>query len=72
MEFRAGIVDDDFFLPYSQLELDNLRSRLGRLFVGMNEGRSDQFDFLARQLQIVRRSNRDRRGHHQRRDSGAH
>ena len=37
-----------------QLELDDLRSGLGRLFVGVDEGRGDQFDFLARQLQIVR------------------
>ena len=72
MEFRAGIVDDDFLLPYRQLEFDDLRSGLGRLFVGVDEGRGDQFDFLARQLQIVRRSRHGRCGHHQRRDSGTH
>jgi hypothetical protein len=44
----------------------------GRLFVGVDEGRGDQFDFLTRQLQIVRRSRHGRCGHHQRCDSGAH
>ena len=72
MEFRAGFVDDDFLLPYGHLELDDLRSGLGRLFVGVDEGRGDQFDFLARQLQIVRRSRHGRCGHHQRRDCGTH
>ena len=60
------------FLLYRHLELDNLRARLGRLFVGVDKRRGDQFDFLARQLQIVRRSRHGRCGHHQRRDSGAH
>jgi hypothetical protein len=72
MEFRAGGVDDDFLLLYRHLELDNLRARLGRLFVGVDIGRGDQFDFLARQFQIVCRSCHSRCGHHQRRDSGAH
>ena len=49
MDLGAFVVDDEFLLLDRHLELDHLRAGLGGLLMGVDEGRRDELDLLARE-----------------------
>jgi hypothetical protein len=53
LEGGPVIVDDDPLLFYHERELDDLGALISRLFVRMHEGRRDERDVLARQIEII-------------------